>query len=1245
MYTNIFFDRKKNNIIYWEMLNGEKVKQTKPAPLFFYIEDEEGEYKNIYNKPCKKKTFNTYSEMKKSAKSFTTMGENVYESDVPIETKFVIENYAGQDLSQPPEMRKHFMDIEVHSSEGFPRPEDANFPITINTVWDSIDEQFYIWSEKDFDTSFMDDSGEKYTKFIFGESEEWLKIKELENSENRKDKENAKKKRIVIEKALLKHYIEWTAEKNPTMLSGWNCLEENQTVWMNNSIVKIKDISNKHKNKPLFNPKTNINKFGYTGEKEMYKLKTALGKEILCSKEHIFFTKTKQKEDYRKFKTIKKIKDRELSINDIQKEIQNKDVYLNFKINQNTKKNLTYKEFLLDKEILNRMLSNDKIDIFITNPRIIKRVTNKKLNTKDFYKRNLEWLYKRNSDNYTIDELLEDIEKTDILQYSFGNRRRTLDLNKEIDPILFQILGFLFTDGCLSENQMVFTQKDKQVLEYYADVVKQNFNPRSITIKEQTRMKFGSLKTSHRLRVAASHMNFLLLFIYDGKTKNSDITMLSKLSKEQFLRFITGCYDGDGYVSNDKSCGVSICNFDCKKINFLQNLQETFLWNGFLTSVNPKNTIIHIRNTMMNKELITKIKDYSFHKRRSATIILSKLKEYKDSSNKKNNFCYNEKEGFVKILSIENTNTKVKMYDIETTNHEFITSGCRTHNCNGFDLPYIINRTNKLFGKKEDLEKIEEINRKNIEDGSFYKKYYFCEQIKKISPIKHISAFQQKINKGSGGGKFTVYDDIYSFGGIANIDMMDVWKEYTFGERSSWALNSVAEDVLGEKKLEYDGTLQSLYEDDWQTYVEYNVHDVRLLKKLEDKQKFLNLLVQFCYGCRIPFDFYTKTVRILDGAFLSELYEDKIVLPDVDRTLEHETFPGGYVKEPKSDLYEWIVSYDLTSLYPSIMRQWNISPEMKVLKVDTPDIKKVREHLKDNNKHLEHEVYIPLKDKSVPIEKFCKWLKDKNYTFSNYGVVYNQEKEGFIPSFLTKWFNERKRYKGLMQQAETDGDKQAEVYYDSQQHNRKILLNSVYGYLGTRFSRLYDLDNAMSVTLNGQSVTKRAIKSVDNLFRKNFEKTKLGKKLKFNKTRQTKDIVIYGDTDSSYYDDNIRPKSLNGKEINFRDFYNISEKDSKNDTKKHADGRDFVFFKNNEQLPYYDEEAKKVVYGKIDYIYRHFTTKNIFKIKTKTGKEINVTEDHTCIVLDNEGLTKEVKPLDIKKGDKIIKLLINKHTS
>jgi DNA polymerase elongation subunit (family B) len=388
-------------------------------------------------------------------------------------------------------------------------------------------------------------------------------------------------------------------------------------------------------------------------------------------------------------------------------------------------------------------------------------------------------------------------------------------------------------------------------------------------------------------------------------------------------------------------------------------------------------------------------------------------------------------------------------------------------NSNGYDIPYIMNRAKILFGE---------------------------EAPSRISPID--KAYERRVPVGK--YKFELR---WTIAGISTLDMLEIYKEYTFSEQESWKLNYIGKVEEVGQKVEYDGSLADLYKD-WQKYVEYNVQDVRILRKLEEKKKFISLLITFCYGCRVPFEQYQKTTRVLDGAFISSLSSERIVLPDVIRPdddlsmstdddnddEEDSQYVGGYVKTPIAGMHDWVLSFDATSLYPSIMMGWNISPETKIGVIPQEYVKNIM-LVMINHKRSDPEQEVRVFGETVTTKELVEFIKENNYAMACNGVLYRQDIRGIFPKFIEEWFNKRKEYKKKMLAADAQGNLEDKEKYHNLQLNYKILINSVYGYLGTKFSRFFDEDSAVAVTMTGRYITMTTGASIETHFNsKNWTK-------------------------------------------------------------------------------------------------------------------------------------------------------------
>ena len=385
-------------------------------------------------------------------------------------------------------------------------------------------------------------------------------------------------------------------------------------------------------------------------------------------------------------------------------------------------------------------------------------------------------------------------------------------------------------------------------------------------------------------------------------------------------------------------------------------------------------------------------------------------------------------------------------------------------NCDAFDIPYLHNRIKRVLGKKQ-------ANNLSVIGEMFY------------SP----------------------YRNRYTIGGTSVLDYMTVYKKFSYKELPSYALNYVSNTELGRGKIEYEGSLDDLMENDIDTFIEYNITDVELVIELDKKLQYIDLVRGIAHVGHVPYEDFVYSSKYLEGAMLTYLkHIGNVVAPNkpADRQEKMQElkesgekgFIGAFVKDPIPGRYDWMYDLDLTSLYPSIIMTLNISPETKIAKIEDWNAEDFIRGNKDE--------YI-VGDERVSKEKLKAFLDKYKYTVASNGVMYSSDKTGLIPAILSDWFDKRVEYKNEMKKWGKAGDTDKYEFYKKRQLVQKILLNSMYGILGLPAFRFYDIDNAEAVTLSGQTVIK---------------KTEAAINMKYNKELKTDDLdyVQYVDTDSVF---------------------------------------------------------------------------------------------------------------------------------
>lgn len=358
--------------------------------------------------------------------------------------------------------------------------------------------------------------------------------------------------------------------------------------------------------------------------------------------------------------------------------------------------------------------------------------------------------------------------------------------------------------------------------------------------------------------------------------------------------------------------------------------------------------------------------------------------------------------------------------------------------------------------------------------------------------------------------KFSKFRGKWSIAGVSSLDYLDLYKKFTYSQLPNYRLDTVGRLEVKLGKIEYDGSLDDLFDADLWKFIEYNLQDVRILVELDQKLQLIELVRGICHLGHVPYEDYGYSSKFLEGTIVTYLHRKNIIvtnkpaggreLMDAQNEDDEEGFKGAYVKEPVPGLYDWVYSLDLQSLYPSIIMSLNISPETKIGMVSNWNISS---HL--NEQMEDYMIRGTDGDDEVRLnrEMFLKYMHSENLMISSNGVLYNGNKKGIIPEILSQWFAERAEYKGLASKYEKEGNSELAEYYNRRQHIQKIFLNSLYGVLGLPIFRFFDIDNALAVTASGQDIIKRSADYINTLYR--------------SKLNTDEDYNIYSDTDSLYF--------------------------------------------------------------------------------------------------------------------------------
>ena len=376
-----------------------------------------------------------------------------------------------------------------------------------------------------------------------------------------------------------------------------------------------------------------------------------------------------------------------------------------------------------------------------------------------------------------------------------------------------------------------------------------------------------------------------------------------------------------------------------------------------------------------------------------------------------------------------------------------------------FDIPYVCNRILNQFDEKE---------------------------LRRLSPWGNVTP--RSVYKM--GRSHQVYDIM----GVANLDFFDLYRKFTYTNQESYRLDHIAFVELGERK---DGnpyeTFSEWYIKDYQSFIEYNITDVELVDKLEDKMKLIDLCLTMAYDAKVNYVDVLGTTKYWDILIYNHLRKKNIVIPQKKEHEKSEKYEGAYVKDPIVGMHKWVMSFDLNSLYPHLIMQYNISPETLMGR--------------------------PFKEKAITVDKMLdnkvdgsimQSLKDKNVTLTPNGALFRKNKRGFLPELMQSIYDDRVKYKRLLLEAkqEYENTKDPKLNKDISRYNniqmaKKISLNSAYGAIGNNWFRYFNLLFAEAITTSGQLSIRWIERSLNRYL---------------NQTLKTDDLdyVIASDTDSVY---------------------------------------------------------------------------------------------------------------------------------
>ena len=415
-------------------------------------------------------------------------------------------------------------------------------------------------------------------------------------------------------------------------------------------------------------------------------------------------------------------------------------------------------------------------------------------------------------------------------------------------------------------------------------------------------------------------------------------------------------------------------------------------------------------------------------------------------------------------------------------------------NSEGYDIPYCVNRVTKVLSKDDT------------------RRFCLWNQLPKKREFERF------------GASNLTFDTI----GRVHMDYMQLYRKYTYEERHSYSLDAIGEYELQERKTAYEGTLDQLYNNDFKTFIEYNRQDTFLLKKLDDKLKFIDLANELAHANTVLLQTTMGAVAVTESAIINEAHERGLVVPNRRERLtgEDTQAAGAYVAFPKKGLHDWIGSVDINSLYPSAIQALNMGNESivgQLLPIMTD--RYISEKMAKGNSFasaweglfgsLEYEAVMA---KEVGTEITVQWsngaedthsgatiwkmIFDNNnpWVLSANGTIFTYESEAVVPGLLKRWYKERKELQAKMRETT---DLKERAFWDKRQLVKKINLNSLYGAILNPGCRFFDKRIGQSTTLTGRAIAKHMDAHINEALTGKYD--------------HTGDTIIYGDTDSCYF--------------------------------------------------------------------------------------------------------------------------------
>lgn len=845
------------------------------------------------------------------------------------------------------------------------------------------------------------------------------------------------------EAALLSSFLDIIEDVD--IFSGWNCIPLTQSVWGKDKIYTVNNVLYQDM---LYD--SVVEHVFPEKIKEKYDITLENGHVVSSSGEHRFpiWWSPLNKYGY----SIDTLIVDDLPVRDVQSLCIDNSVYLKQPMRKNTAEDLTYRQLIINNL---QCFIDLGVEFIIRDTAIVKKLT-RVIGTATYNNLARAFWTISNIESYlSHKEIIEFFMRNDtVMSYHLGvgiQNAIEIKLDEPITPQDLWLAGMWFTDGTSTyKHEVSICNKDENIILEVRNAFKKYRKKHPDLMSPLARHKDGCFYE----RGGLSKLWFLKLFIYDGvqtkSNKKLNVQFLSQLSYSQFLSFFGGAVDGDGSVNSI----ITLCNYN----NAIDDFCNLLHWNGIFTTISTNRTLLSC--------YIDGFDDFLFHpvkKQRAAQ--LSSSFEHPSSGKNKKWICDVNGNYYVKIRDIVATGINVPMKDINTSTSYFVTNGIETHNSSLFDLPYMVNRITKTLSKDDT------------------RRFCLWNQLPKRREFQRYGKTQ-----------FT-----YDLVGRVHLDYLDIYRKYNYEERHSYTLDAIAEYELNEHKVQYEGTLDQLYNVDFRTFVEYNRQDAELLYKLEHKLKFMDLANVFAHENGVLLPSVLGTVQATDQAIINEAHALGFQVPnkkiqfdstqsessefeeydddedDSENSRNKSGAVGAYVAHPVVGFHKWIGLLDVKSLYPSTIRALNMGIETIVGQLrptltdayiqermkPLPGKKKKRsfasaweglfgtlEYFAVINREIGTDIIIDWEDGKSSVLSGAEayqliFQSNKKWILSANGTIFRFDREGIIPGLLKRWYTDRVHMQEQLQKAIDTNDTEKIPYWNKRQLVRKINLNSL----------------------------------------------------------------------------------------------------------------------------------------------------------------------------------------------------------